>query len=80
MNKEIIVKNQLQAGTKTNAGNRSISISDFVVKQLEIRRQNMLKEKAAAGDDYEDKDFVIKHWKGYLDDKDVQTEPEPEYK
>ncbi|SFK76293.1 Site-specific recombinase XerD [Paenibacillus sp. 1_12] len=52
-------KNQLQAGTKTNAGNRSISISDFVVKQLEIRRQNMLKEKAAAGDDYDDKDFVV---------------------
>ncbi|MFD0676581.1 MULTISPECIES: hypothetical protein [unclassified Paenibacillus] len=52
-------KNQLQAGTKTNAGNRSISISDFVVKQLEIRRQNMLKEKAATGDDYDDKDFVV---------------------
>jgi integrase len=44
----------LQIGTKTNAENRSIPLSPFVIKEIELRMKGIEEEKHAAGDNYED--------------------------
>lgn len=52
-------KKELQAGAKTKAGNRSISISSFVVNEILKRRGKMEEERIAFGEGYENKDFVV---------------------
>jgi integrase len=57
-------KRELQIGTKTKSGIRSISISDFVAKELLKRKELTQLEKEKAGEDYIDQDFVVCTKKG----------------
>ncbi|OPH60309.1 hypothetical protein BC351_17580 [Paenibacillus ferrarius] len=54
----------LQIGTKTNAGNRSISLSPFVIKEIEKRIDGIAEEKNATSNDYEDLGYLICTKKG----------------
>ncbi|TXK84301.1 site-specific integrase [Paenibacillus sp. N3.4] len=49
----------LQIGTKTNAGNRSISLSPLLINELIKRVKIIAKEREAAGDNYQDLGFLV---------------------
>lgn len=52
-------KRELQVGTKTSAGNRSITISHLVAEEIKKRKAIINKERTATGDRYEDKEFLV---------------------
>ncbi|MBP1156745.1 MULTISPECIES: site-specific integrase [unclassified Paenibacillus] len=52
-------KKQLQVGAKTNAGNRSITISPVVAEEIRRRIVMIKEEKLAAGERYEDNGFLV---------------------
>ncbi|MCD1259749.1 site-specific integrase [Paenibacillus athensensis] len=54
----------LQIGTKTNAGNRAISLSPFVIREIEQRIAGIAVEKNTAGDEYEDLGYLVCTKKG----------------
>ncbi|MGO4274449.1 hypothetical protein AB4Z22_32220, partial [Paenibacillus sp. TAF58] len=54
----------LQIGTKTNAGNRSISLSPLLINEIDKRVKIIAKEIEAAGDDYQDLGFLVSTKKG----------------
>jgi integrase len=64
-NKKIYIRNilnfkkQLQVGTKTAAGTRSISISPLVICEIEKRIRIIEEEKRSAGESYNDLGFLI---------------------
>lgn len=49
----------LSQETKTKSSNRTISLTDKAINELQIHRKKVIKEKLSAGSDYQDNNLVI---------------------